>query len=387
MKALVILALIAIPWDVSIKQFGVSLKPAHAFFVLFIIVGFLGSYNSVSAKLRPVLRGICFCVFLFLLDVLVAKDGLDEILPSLIFLGNFLVFALGSFFLVTKLIAYGEAVASKLVISVLVGYCALGFMELIVYIGSGSFIFSSLAPIEDGTYLLGQFLADEPNWVSTYLIMLSFYPLFVKFKEKDIGKAPAIFVLMTFATLLSGSRAGTLIVFLFFLAFYGRNKRYKLYLSALLMFAVVATVITDVGLDILPESYTYDILDSDRNPRLFDSEFILERLDSAGRYWVGDGFGPISKFTNEMTWRETYPVSNQLWLHFFVNFGFFGLLAITTVFVFWLFRIRKLFCFYYFLAFALVLQIHNFFFKPMFGVLLMVGVIVCYAEKGRISRV
>lgn len=387
MKALVLLALIAIPWDVSIKQFGISLKPAHAFFALFILAGVLGSCNSVSSTLRPVLRGIIFFTALFFLNVLIVKNGMEEMLPSFIYLGNFLIFVLGAFFLVSRLLAYGDVVASKIVIWVLGVYAVLGFSELALYVASGSFIFSSLAPVENGSYLLGQFLADEPNWISTYLVLLGFYPLFVKFKEKNIRSASVVLLLMTFLTLLSGSRTGTLIAFVFFLAFYGSNKKYKFVLFFTLAVVAAVAVISDIGLDVLPESYTYDILDSDRNPRLFDSEFVLERLEGAGSYWFGDGFGPITKFTDEMTWRETYPVSNQLWLHFFVNFGFFGLVALVFALIYWMAKIRRFFCSYYFFAFVLVLQLHNFFFKPMFGVLFMVGVIVYYAEKSNSSRV
>jgi hypothetical protein len=380
MKGILFLTLLILPWDVGFPIFGHVIKLAHLVLMVNIFV-VLAILKRLNRSLDNYLKWSLLTLVVLMLHAAVLKEPGPEIYASFAFVFNSLFFVVGAYCFGQVAMRLGAASLARIISAVILAYALAGLVELIYFTATNSFIFARFTADGGVVYYLGQFFANEPNWVALYLVFLSFFPL-LYFRARN---AAAAFLLVGlgvfFLVLLCQSRVALGVFVLLLFAALTRGRYYSLMVA--IAGVVCASVVYAFNglLSYLPESYVYDILDLEQNPRLFDAAFIIERIHYSGTLWFGIGFGPISEFTSEMSWRETYPVSNQLWLHFLATLGVVGLGIITALAVWGLLRTRGSRSLYYFGLIALALQFHNFFFRPMFFSLIAIGVVSYVLER------
>jgi len=213
---------------------------------------------------------------------------------------------------------------------------------------------------QNNDYRFGQLFSSEPNWLTIHFITICLL-FFVggRINQSRTGLPSAGAILLDLS--LNGSRAA-------FLLLIGVApiilRRWVIMALFIVLLALVLPLII-LGFDIiafLPYEMTYDIISLDKNPRINDALHIFPQLEP--NLIFGVGYGDLNTYTESMSWREEYPVVNQMWLQILGMSGISGI-------IFWLFIIFKLainlkgFYRYFVLLFVLLMQLHNSMFMPI----------------------
>lgn len=301
--------------------------------------------------------------------VLRVSNGLDTT-STLRFSANLLLLSIGSrnVFLFLATMNANEQV--KTFSSCGKIFFAFMFLDLISSIALSRSVFAFFDNSPE-TYLLGQILSTEPNWVSFYLV---FFTLAAS-RLLGYGSITPLIASTVFQLGLNPSRIA-LASLLAGMAH--RNSR-----LFILVIVAAITLYVSATLELLPRLWVYDLGPNiERNPRIFDFLFINDQIMNPTTKIFGSGFGDILHVTETMTWRENYLVSNQLWLQIFVNYGYLG----VAIMLAWAVKVVvtsprrtrtiKILLF-------VLLQFHNALFLPAFWVIVALIKVVDHTEKGR----
>lgn len=188
-------------------------------------------------------------------------------------------------------------------------------IDVISELTLGRSVFSVLGGSSE-SYLLGQILTTEPNWLSNYLVFTTLSALILY----RLNSVLPLMAAVVFQLLLNPSRIAIFALIL------GLARRKGQVLIVLLVSTLAVLLL--IYSDLMPNSLIYDLGgDVEKNPRIYDFLFIDGQITEFRNKLIGSGFGNIYHVTSSMTWRENYFVSNQLWLHVYVNFGYVGVVA------------------------------------------------------------
>ena len=127
-----------------------------------------------------------------------------------------------------------------------------------------------------------------------------------------------------------------------------------------------------VGNLALSENFYYDLISLERNPRITDAVFIIDGLIRNGNQYFGIGFGNLLPLIEDMSWRDYYPVSNQLWLQLVGNFGWTGLIVAVVLIGQGLKSVSRI-EFVFWVLLLLSVQLHNSFFMSIFWTVTALG--------------
>lgn len=182
----------------------------------------------------------------------------------------------------------------------------------------------------------------DSNWHCNYMFFI-YYSIYLQYKNKDIKRRSlyAAIAGMLVVIVLTLSRI-MLLVFFIHLLFYFQHRSKKLLLS--ILFAGVFVYYSPLPSMILPERYTYDLYDTERNPRYIDSIFLIEEVEKYGKDFFGFGVGTLAYANDDIIWSGKSEDSqlgttiNVLPAQIYFDLGLVGLLFFTILFLISLFR-------------------------------------------------
>lgn len=316
-KTFYVVALVLLGFDKPLSYLGIgSIKPAYiSFVILLFLTGLVFRKNSTLNKL----------FFLYLLYVVificVRLVSCENLFSSFIYLFHVIVYSLIAWCSYTVGVRLGIHKFKEAVRNTIVIYCLLLMVDLLTQ----PFEFSIYAIItNDDLYQYGQLFTTEPNWLTLYFSILCVIFLICSklIGVKDRRNTVFAGVAISLDLFLNNSRAAMMLVFSLIPSVLSRTV---IMFSSFVIFMLCTALIFFIGdlVTLLPENMTYDIVDMSRNPRLNDFLHIYPMLEQYSL--LGIGFGDLSKFTESMSWRETYPVVNQMWLQVFGMSGYIGL--------------------------------------------------------------
>jgi hypothetical protein len=373
-KISLIAILIFSTWDLRVGFSGLTIGQLSIF--LYLIFSPVALANK--GTLRSLIR-ISLLISLLILSDLAAGGGarISEAINSIMFLTVQLI--AGAIFLANIRTLQKQTVVRSFLF-VIAFFSCLSVVDLI----ARSVWEMNLVFLPGGNLADRSFFSDDANWPAILVAALSGYIVLM------VGERRAVLSLMLAAIVViyAGSRAAQFIWMLSVISFVhqkGASTRALFYLT-LACSAIIITFTFSQIFALLPSEYTYDLLDFDRNPRIVDYAFIFQEMQAAGDLAFGAGFGPIDLYTSGMAWRESYPVSNQLWLQILANFGFFGLTIFILLSFSLLYFASSVPVRLAFLALIFSLQFHNFSQKPFFGILFFSGIYATQLSKKRASE-
>jgi hypothetical protein len=362
-RIILILILIFSTWDLRVGPSVLTIGQLSIF--LYTLISSFALANS--GTLRNIIK-ISLIIFLLIFSDLAigGKARLYEAQNSIMFLAAQL--AAGAI-LLTHIRKLGKQTVVNSFLFVIGFFSVASLADTITRSAFGM----SLVFVPGGNLTDRAFFSDDPNWPAMLVATLSGFIVLI-----ERGRRAALSLMFAAAVMIyASSRAAQLIwLFSIFVYFYKSQSTTirALNLMTSAIFVIGTTFAFSEILEILPSQYVYDILDLNRNPRLNDYIFIFKEMQAAGELTFGAGFGPIDRYTLNMTWRENYPVSNQLWLQVLANFGFFGLTIFILLSVFFLYSASNAPTRLAIFAFMFSLQLHNYSQKSFFGILFFSGI-------------
>lgn len=372
-----VLALVLSGFDVPIIIGSVDfIKPIYIVFCFsLLLAGKTIKTNKIMSKFFYMY--LVYILIFFIIRV-ISNSNLSS---SFIYLSHFFIYS----FISISLYSYGRKIGllkllKLLKLTILVYVFLLG-VDLIT-MPFGISIYGLIMGSE--TYRFGQLFSSEPNWLTVHFITLCI--LF--FMSRKIGHVNVLNAgfLAVFSIgidlFLNSSRAA--LVLLAGLAPVTLKRHVFIIFSFLgfvfLLFLLAGIFVFKIDfVSMLPYDMTYDIISIEKNPRINDVIHIVPQI--AGQIWLGIGYGDLNTFTESMSWRESYPVVNQMWLQILGMSGAFGIM-------FWLGMIFKVslclsgFYRYFFLLYFMFMQLHNSMFMPISYIAFALLVLVSsYADE------
>ena len=183
----------------------------------------------------------------------------------------------------------------------------------------------------------------DSNWHCNYVFFL-YFAIYLFYRKGDVSKKVMKEALwgMLIVSVLTLSRI-CLLVFIVHVFFYYYRLNKFILLS--LIIGAVLVYNSPIPKMILPERYTYDLYDSDRNPRLQDSAFLIEGVSLYQRETLGMGLGTlaiINKYNRIRASEDEYSTSiNVLPVQIYYDYGLMGLIFFSTIFLWGVLRTRN----------------------------------------------
>ncbi len=361
MSLIFILFLVVIPFDVGISFGIVTVKLVHLVFLFSFILPRKKVTRVVNKKLFKITLSILSLIFISsLYRVSLGYASFS----SLTYLINFVVY------LILSLNFYRFVLTRRVETLYMIGVYVVSIYAVLMILDSASALMGkSIFALILGTdeYKGGQLLSSEPNWVSMFLvgIFVLMIRLQTSFKLRFGLKKGSLYFSLFIGLISNMSRSalGHL------LSLYPLLRKDTKFITSLV--AIVMVTLITVGLIVRPdmlnlvsEDLYYDLVNINKNPRIYDMLFIFDALEERDALLYGIGFGDITPLTTEMSWREFYPVSNQMWLHLVGNFGIIGA-GIIFILILNMVPYKNSFAALYLIFLLLVLQLHNAIFLPI----------------------
>lgn len=364
-------------WDIKINELQISISQAACFLFIF---------SNIGTLLKPgIIRVISYnALFLLCLlsTTLFVAQSLEQTLAALGFSASIFLYLTAGATLLSLLRSMPAKRAESHLIATVAIYAAIAATELIHDSFRGNFFLPGLAE----NIPARAFFSDDANWTA---ILVGFINIYVAATSRS-KIARLCLSLTLFICFFTASRVGFILWGFSLLIFLHRKNssfRALLFFGGCLSVIIITAFGTEI-LNTLPDDYSYDLTSLERNPRLNDAIYIYEAMLEYGDLAFGSGFGPISKYTGSMSWRESYPVSNQLWLQVFANFGFLGIALFIVASLFFVLASKGLVARSFIIAILFALQFHNFSQKPLFGPVFFLALhfIQCQNKKNSIRR-
>lgn len=211
-----------------------------------------------------------------------------------------------------------------------------------------SFFIPSLRVLTDGALMGGikpSLFFGESNWHSNYMFFI-YYAIYLQYRNEDVSQKSMRRVLIgMFVLLLFTLSRIMMVVFLIHYFFY-YHKRSKVWLI-IIFTGLTLTYYSPLPKLVLPERYTYDLYDTDVNPRYLDSYFLINQVSKYNKEKVGFGMGTLA-YSNDDIWLSSrandfeYGTSiNVMPVQIYYDFGIVGLSFFCLLFLFSLFRISS----------------------------------------------
>lgn len=183
---------------------------------------------------------------------------------------------------------------------------------------------------------------QEGNWWCNYVFFV-YYAIYLEFRNGDVSKKDFYHVVvgMIIVVMLTLSRILMVVFLIHFFFYFQRRSKILLLVMILLGISVYYSPLPRM---ILPERYTYDLYDTESNPRYIDSYFLINGVDKYGKEKYGFGMGTLAYMNDDLQWSgrsqnaEVGTSINVLPIQIYYDYGIVGLLFFTLIFVISLLR-------------------------------------------------
>jgi hypothetical protein len=185
-------------------------------------------------------------------------------------------------------------------------------------------------------------LFEESNWWCNYVFFV-YYAIYLEYRNGDIKKRDLypVIVGMIIVIMLTLSRILMLVFFTHFFFYFQRRSKILLLTIVFLGIAVYNSPLPKM---LLPERYTYDLYDTESNPRYIDSYFLINGVDKYGKEKFGFGMGTLAYMNDDLQWSgrsqnaEVGTSINVLPVQLYYDYGLVGLSFFTLLFILSLLR-------------------------------------------------
>ena len=224
------------------------------------------------------------------------------------------------------------------------------FFLLLVVLTVFHFILSFFIPELRGENMIGGWFGgikpgmffNESNWWCNYLFF-TYYAIYLEYKNGDIKKKQFYRVVagMLLVLFLTLSRILLVVFFVHFFFFFQRRSKILLLIIVLLGISIYNSPLPKM---ILPERYTYDLYDTESNPRYIDSYFLINGVSKYGKELYGFGMGTLAYLNDDLQWSgkaqdaEVGTSINVMPVQLYYDLGLVGLLFFSALFVLSLLR-------------------------------------------------
>ena len=224
------------------------------------------------------------------------------------------------------------------------------FFCLFVLLTVLQYMFSLFMPSFKSDSLLGGWfggikpgmLFQESNWWCNYVFFV-YYAIYLEYKNGDIKKKEFYYVLVGMIIVILLTLSRILMIVFFVHVFFYLQRRSKM-LLLLIVFLGISIYNSPLPKMLLPERYTYDLYDTESNPRYIDSYFLINGVDKYGKEKFGFGMGTLAYMNDDLQWSgrsqnaEVGTSINVLPVQLYYDLGIVGLAFFTLLFIVALFR-------------------------------------------------
>lgn len=218
------------------------------------------------------------------------------------------------------------------------------FFWLFVILTITQYILAFITPSLRSDSLLGGLLGgikpgmlfEESNWWCNYVFFV-YYAIYLEYKNGDVSKREFYPILFGMVIVIMLTLSRILMVVFFIHVFFYLQRRSKILLLTIVLLGI-AVYYSPIPRMLLPERYTYDLYDTERNPRYIDSYFLINGVDKYGKEEFGFGMGTLAYMNDDLQWSgrsqnsEVGTSINVLPVQLYYDYGLVGLSFFTLLF-------------------------------------------------------
>jgi len=362
---------------IVISEKGFSLRPFHLATLIIMAYGFITDFKLNIISFSNTLKYTWIFYFLFVIPIGLL-NSFSFLLSIKLYINIWINIFLGLVLYSFLDINYSIEFFKKIVIINLQVVCVIIVIQFaLALIG----LYKPVQFGETGLMLLGRPAAffGDPGWVAYWIIFLSVYLFYFK-KQEEVSLSTFMITLgLMFCTfIINQSRVTMFLVILNSLVLLNYKILEKLLIIAFGFISTLFIVFLIVGNIVhIPENMYYDIIDVNRNPRIYDGIAIITHYFEDGNFWFGNGLGSISRLVEYYPCRNFTNAHNVLFLQILNDSGLIGIISILFLFVLLYREVKCKLSKIIILEFFFMLNIHNIFpYFQMFWVLLFLFILI-----------
>tara|TARA_B100001250_G_C19816616_1_gene798758 strand:+ start:2004 stop:3197 length:1194 start_codon:yes stop_codon:yes gene_type:complete len=171
----------------------------------------------------------------------------------------------------------------------------------------------------------GGFFGDC-NFSTIWITVICLLLMILNKNKNPIKNLNFIFIICLFINIILQTRLTLFIIILApFIIFHKEilGRFWWINYLYLILFFIFSIKIT-LDSNMLPERFTYDFVNTSRNPRLNDANMILSELFADNLEFFGRGLGTTIELTDRYKWRKFNKVINVGPVYILQDFGYFG---------------------------------------------------------------
>ena len=179
---------------------------------------------------------------------------------------------------------------------------------------------------------------NDPNWLAFYIV---FAYMMVDVMSQWCGlNVSSRYRLVVFIALLFIQSRILLLCFAMHYVYCVAKYRKAWSLIPFVLLLLVCFTDTSILINVLPERFVYDLVDSDNNPRWLDVMNISGEVQWYHRERFGMGWGSLGSIADDFPYRN-YDITINVWPgQIYFDFGIVGVCGFALVFLYTIFKVK-----------------------------------------------